>query len=269
MITIRPLYAAALIFMLCGFGLNFLPAAQGAGQGAASSNEGKTLFEGNCAGCHGIDGSGAMGPSIRQAAANLGPEGLMSILKAGVMGSGMPTYGQLGDAKLALLVDYVGSLGSEGTGVVAGNPAKGKEAYSASGCSKCHMIDGEGGNLGPDLSRIGAQRGLTVLHDAVVNPGVNLPLDVGLAERAPYTAHLMYRAVTKDGQEVTGMRVNEDSFSIQLRDANGRLHSLQKLSLQKLEPLPGKSMMPSYKDTLSETQISDLISYLASLRGAQ
>jgi putative heme-binding domain-containing protein len=181
----------------------------------------------------------------------------------------MPTYGQLGDTKLSLIADYVGSLGQEGAGVVAGKAAKGRGVYAANGCSKCHIIGGEGGTLGPDLSRIGAQRGLAALHDAVVKPGVNLPLDVALAERAPYTAHLMYRAVTKEGQEVTGMRVNEDSFSIQLRDANGRLHSLRKLELQKLEAMPGKSLMPSYKDTLSETQISDLLGYLASLRGAQ
>jgi putative heme-binding domain-containing protein len=193
----------------------------------------------------------------------------MTVLKVGAIGTGMPTFGQLGDAKLSLLVDYVGSLGREGSGVVAGNAAKGKEVYNSNGCARCHIVGGEGGNLGPDLSRIGAQRGLAALRDAVANPGVNQPLDIELAERAQYTAHVMYRAVAKDGREVTGMRVNEDSFSIQLRDANGRLHSLQKLGLQTLEPLPGKSLMPGYKSTLSETQISDLIGYLASLRGAQ
>ena len=36
--------------------------------------EGKTLFEGTCAGCHGIDGSGANGPNIRGVGKDLGPE---------------------------------------------------------------------------------------------------------------------------------------------------------------------------------------------------
>ena len=269
MITIRPLYAAALIFALRGLSLNPLPAAQGAGQEATSSDQGKTLFEGNCAGCHGIDGSGAMGPSIRQAAANLGPEGITSFLKNGVMGSGMPTFGQLGDAKLALLVDYVGSLGQEGSGVTPGDPQKGKAVYNSKNCSQCHIVDGRGGDLGPDLTRIGTQRGLTALHGAVVNPGVKLPLDALLAERAQFTAYRMQRAITKDGREITGMRVNDDTFSIQLRDVSGQIHSLRKFDLQTLEELPGKSMMPSYKDTLSETEISDLVGYLASLRGAQ
>jgi putative heme-binding domain-containing protein len=274
MITIRPLYVAALIFILWGLGSHPLLAAAGGAHGSpaakqAGADSGKTLFEGNCAGCHGIDGSGAMGPSIRQAAANLGPEGITSYLKNGVMGSGMPTFGQLGDAKLALLVDYVGSLGQEGSGVTPGDPQKGKAVYNSKNCSQCHIVDGRGGDLGPDLTRIGTLRGLTALHGAVVNPGVKLPLDALLAERAQFTAYRMQRAITKDGREITGMRVNEDTFSIQLRDASGQIHSLRKFDLQTLEELPGKSMMPSYKDTLSETEISDLVGYLASLRGEQ
>jgi hypothetical protein len=79
----------------------------------------------------------------------------------------------------------------------------------------------------------------------------------------------MQRAITKDGREITGMRVNDDTFSIQLRDVSGQIHSLRKFDLQTLEELPGKSMMPSYKDTLSETEINDLVGYLASLRGEQ
>ena len=270
MITIRGLCAAALILTLCGFAPRSLAAAAQAGEKQGQSgNDGKALFEGICAGCHGIDGSGGTGPSIRQAASTRGADDIISFLKNGYIGSGMPTYPQLGDAKLQAIVDYLASFGRESTGVVAGDAAKGKALYATNGCAKCHIISGEGGTLGPDLSRIGAERGLVSLRDALLQPGVNPPLDIALAERAPYTAFVLYHAVTKNGREVTGMRVNEDSFSIQLRDANGQLQSLQKLNLQKLEPLPGKSFMPSYKDTLSATQISDLLGYLASLRGAQ
>ena len=80
---------------------------------------------------------------------------------------------------------------------------------------------------------------------------------------------MVYRAVTKDGKVIEGMRVNEDSFTIQLRDAIGRLHSLQKFSLKSLEPEPGKTFMPSYKDKLTPAQINDLVAYLSSLGEAQ
>jgi hypothetical protein len=64
-----------------------------------------------------------------------------------------------------------------------------------------------------------------------------------------------------------GLRVNEDSFTLQLRDQAGRIHSFSKLELEGLEKLPGESLMPSYQSELSETGLEDLVAYLASLRG--
>jgi cytochrome c oxidase cbb3-type subunit III len=232
--------------------------------------QGKALFEGTCAGCHGIDGSGANGPNIRGAANELGPEGLYGTIYSGIFGSGMPTFSQLGEAKIWLLVNYVSSFGHEGGGMALGDAQKGKEVYDASGCSKCHVIAGEGGDFGPDLTKIGAQRTADFLRDVLLDPGAHLPAtDTALQERAGYPAYEMYRAVTAGGKVVEGTRVDEDSFTIQLRDANGQLHSLRKLSLQKLEAEPGKSFMPSYKDKLSETQLNDLVAYISSLGGAQ
>jgi cytochrome c oxidase cbb3-type subunit III len=232
--------------------------------------QGKTLFEGTCAVCHGIDGSGANGPNIREAATNLGPEGLYNTIYSGIFGSGMPTFSQLGDEKIWLLVNYVASLGHEGGGMALGDPKKGKEVYDASGCSTCHIVAGTGGDLGPDLTKIGSQRTADFLHDVLLDPGAHLPAtDTALQERAGYPAYVMYRAVTANGKVVEGMRVDEDSFTIQLKDANGQVHSLRKLSLQKLEAEPGKSFMPSYKDKLSEMQLNDLVAYISSLGGAQ
>ena len=88
-------------------------------------------------------------------------------------------------------------------------------------------------------------------------------------ERGRWTQYLFVRVVTKDGHSVEGTRVYEDSFSIELKDASGKFHSFKKLELAKLEKLPGRSVMPSFKDTLSQTQLDDLVAYLASLKGAQ
>lgn len=64
---------------------------------AESLAEGKTLFEGTCAGCHGLDGSGANGPNIRQMGKILGPEGVYTVIyTGGAMGSGMPAFFELG-----------------------------------------------------------------------------------------------------------------------------------------------------------------------------
>lgn len=274
MISIRYSRVATVLLILCGFGLSVPFAAFAAGRAPqapkpAAAPPGKPLFEGACAVCHGMDGSGGSGPNIRHAAASLGPNGITDLVKVGFIGSGMPTFPQLGDVKIRQIVDYVVSFDREASGTQPGDPQKGKEVYRSKNCSQCHIVEGQGGNLGPDLTSVGTRLSPGSLRDAITSPGSKLPLDANLAERAPFRAYLLQRAVTKDGREITGLRVNDDTFSVQLRDAGGKIHSLRKLDLQKLEDLPGKGLMPSYKDGLSETQLNDLVNYLAGLRGAQ
>ena len=231
--------------------------------------QGKALFEGTCAVCHGIDGSGANGPNIREAAVTMGPEGLYARVRGGPIGSGMPAFTTLEDAQVWVIIDYVSSLGHEGGSIATGDPAKGKVVYDANGCAKCHTIAMRGGDLGPDLSKIGTMRGTIMLQRIMTDPGGNLPIDTSLVERAAYPAYLIYRAVTRQGHIIEGMRVDEDTFSIQLRDSDGRLHSVNKFDVNELKPEPGKSFMPSYKDKLTESQLNDLIAYLSGLGGAQ
>lgn len=232
--------------------------------------QGKAIFEGTCANCHGIDGSGANGPNIQEAGTNLGPEGLYSTIYSGVFGSGMPSFATLGDEKIWQVVDYVSSLGHGGSGVALGNPQNGKAIYEANGCSNCHILNGHGGDVGPDLSKVGASRSAAFLHDVLIDPGANLPqTDSALQERGAYPSYTMYKVTEKDGKVIEGMRVDEDSFTLQLRDDKGQLRSIEKLKAEKIEVEPGKSFMPSYKDKLTETQLQDLVSYLSSLGGAQ
>jgi hypothetical protein len=61
--------------------------------------------------------------------------------------------------------------------------------------------------------------------------------------------------------------MNEDTFTIQLRDQAGRIHSLSKLDIAGLEKAFGESLMPDYGSELSASELDDLIAYLASLRG--
>ena len=126
----------------------------------------------------------------------------------------------------------------------------------ASGCGSCHMVDGEGGILGPDLSDVGLRRGAAYLRESLVSPGATVP-----------PQYLQVRARTGTGEEVAGVRMNEDSFTIQLRDPAGRIHSLSKLELENLEKVFGESLMPAYGTELSPSELEDLVAYLASLRG--
>jgi cytochrome c2 len=75
--------------------------------------------------------------------------------------------------------------------------------------------------------------------------------------------------VTRDGRTFDGTRASEDSFHIVIQDASGKFHSFQKSDLREFKKEPGKSVMPSFKGKLSDTQIDDLVAYLASLKGDQ
>jgi cytochrome c oxidase cbb3-type subunit III len=231
--------------------------------------QGKDIFAGTCANCHGIDGSGANGPNIRGVGAQMGPEWVYARIRGGVIGTGMPAFTSLDDATVWKIVAYVMSLGHENAGIATGDPEKGKQVYESSHCSSCHMIDGEGGDLGPDLSQVGAQRSVVALTNTLNDPGKDLPLETNLQERTTYTAYVVYRALLKDGKSVEGMRLNEDSFTMQLRDAQGNIHSIEKFDVKSIEPEPGKSFMPSYKDRLTPEQINDLAAYLSSLGEAR
>jgi len=200
----------------------------------------------------------------------MGPEGLYARMTSGAIGTAMPNFTFLGDDKIWAIADYVATLGQHGTGVQLGDAQKGQRVYDANGCATCHSIVGHGGDTGPDLTTIGTQRAAALLRNEVLDPGANLPTDTsGLAERVAYHAYQLYRVTLKDGKQVEGMRVNEDSFSIQLRDAKGEIHSVQKFNVQNIEELPRKSFMPSYKGKLTDEQLNDLVAYLASLGGGR
>ena len=127
MAVIRRMCLAALIVALAGLGWNSLTAApQGPPQGppqkvvepdsaknpsAAQLAEGKLLFQGECGECHGVDGSGAAGPNLHGVAQRRGDEGLFSVIRNGIPGTGMAAISNLNDQRAWEVVAYVRTLG--------------------------------------------------------------------------------------------------------------------------------------------------------------
>jgi len=232
--------------------------------------QGKSLFEENCSTCHGIDAGGEDGPDLHGVPQSLGDAAVVNIIQHGVRGSAMPSFFSLSPKDTADIVAFLRSLTANATaGAVIGDPKAGQAVYQSSGCSACHMIDGQGGSVGPELSRIGDMRGPASLKERLIDPGANLPQNGTGFYTDKWTEYLMFRAVEKDGHVIEGMRVGENSFVIVLKDVTGKFHALWKPDLRSLEQLPGKSLMPSFKNSLSPAQMNDLVAYLMSLKGAQ
>lgn len=231
---------------------------------------GRQLFVNQCGRCHGASGGGGEGPSLTRATLRRAPDdaALLGVIKGGIPGTGMPIGWQMNDTEIAQVAGYVRELGRVPPAVVPGDAARGRNLYAANACATCHIVRGQGRGVGPELSDIGARRGVPYLREALVDPGAALPV----GSPAPFSAggyieFMPIRIVSRDGQEVVGMRVNEDTFTIQVRDAGNRFRSFRKQELKVLERQPNRSLMPSYRERLSASQLDDVTAYLYSLRG--
>ncbi len=219
---------------------------------------GKQVFDSQCAWCHGTDGEGGTGPSLRGKMRHATDyNSLVTIVTNGIPGTEMPSFRlPLTDRSIRQTAAYVQSLSRAAARPGPGNAQRGAALYQSTGCASCHVVNGQGGILGPELTSIGARRGGPYLRDALVKP-----------EAAHPPGYIVVRATQANGPEIRGIRVNEDVFWIQIRDASGTVHSLEKSTLSKLERQLEATLMPSYATRLSAAQLDDLVAYLVTLRG--
>ncbi len=229
---------------------------------------GKKLYAAQCSACHGPKGEGGRGSRLTTVAR--APESLVSVIQNGIPGTEMPPA-PLTDREIRDVAAFVRGLQRDSRQQTANGSSRGEEIYRKSGCGACHAIGAEGGLLGPDLSGIGRRRVPDYLRRALLDPEADLP-DT-FAQYRWYIVipdnFLQVRLTTADGRQITAARINEDPFSIQVRDASGRVYSFWKEELKELHRDWGKSPMPSYKDKLTPAEIDDLVSYLSSLGGAR
>ncbi|MFY9555813.1 MAG: c-type cytochrome [Blastocatellia bacterium] len=224
-------------------------------------SRGEQIFVGQCALCHGIGGTGGRGPALNQpnlhrAADN---QALFRTIKNGIDGTEMPDAWQMTDREIWQVAGYVRSLSRTSAAKLPGDPSKGKRLYDEKGaCAACHIVSGRGESFGPELTEIGARRSAAYLREALVDPAASVPEGFRIVS-----------VITRDGRTLRGTRVNEDSFTIQLRDSTGAFHSFRKFDLAELKKESRVSMMPAYRDAFSPSELDDLIAYLAGLRGGK
>jgi len=224
-----------------------------------ASPRGQQTFDSTCASCHGLDGRGGeRAPDIatRPEITRLSDQDLLKVLRSGIPEKGMPSFAALGSAKLSALLSYVRSLQGKGTAIpVVGDTEKGKELYwGKAGCSECHMVNGAGGFLGPDLSKYGENHSVTEIHAAIVKP-----------EKIGGTRGHVAEVTAKDGKMYSGLVRNEDNFSLQLLSLDGTFHLFSKSDLAAIHFRQEPLMPADYGSRLSAPDLDALAAYLASL----
>jgi putative heme-binding domain-containing protein len=221
---------------------------------------GFTLYNANCITCHGANGDGISGINLRtgQFRRIATDDDLNRLIQTGIPGTAMPS-GRYSTAELGGLVAYVRSMKDfDAASPGAGDAARGETIFEEKGnCTSCHRVNGKGSRVAPDLSDIGAVRSPDALRRSILDPTSSmLPVNRSI------------RAVTRDGKVISGRRLNEDTYTVQLIDSEERLVSITKADLREYTILK-TSAMPSYKDKLSGAEMDDLVAYLRKLKGSR
>lgn len=232
-----------------------------AGQYAQADIEhGLRLYRSICTSCHAESGAGVPGVNLAVATPRAESDiDLAALIRTGIEGTAMPP-GAYSDPELTALVAYIRTMSElDVSSMTLGDPARGATVVTGKGnCTSCHRL-GDAGSLGlaPELTAIGATRTAGALEQSLLDPNsamipINRPV----------------RAVLADGTVVNGRRLNEDTYTVQLIDENGRLRSLEKEPLREFTVIK-ESPMPSYAETLTTEEIGDVVAYLLTLQGVE
>jgi cytochrome c oxidase cbb3-type subunit 3 len=238
---------------------------------AAAIREGASLFRSNCSPCHGPNAQGGgRGPDLTSGRWVHGSSDaeIFATITHGVPGTEMPAN-TFEDSETWAIIAYVRSLAPAKSVTASGDRVKGEKIFTEkAGCSTCHMVQGRGGLLGPDLSRVGESRSAAYLIESIREPSRELSSGM-LDPNNHYGLPLDYdtvTVVTAGGQKIVGVAKNEDTFSIQLLDTRQQLQFFMKKDLKEVTH-ERKSLMPAYSEQmLKPADLQDLVAYLESLR---
>ena len=234
--------------------------------------EGRSQFRFNCSMCHGVDAQGTQkAPSLTTGQwAHGGSDGeLFHTIQHGVPGTLMPAQESiLSETETWQVISYLRSLQKPAS--LAGDAARGKEIFIGDGtCLSCHMVNGHGGRLGPDLSRVGAERSAAYLAESIRQPSAHLAEGITEPNKDLAQKYQTVEVITAQGKRIVGVALNEDSFSLQMMGMDQQLHLFVKSEVQEVVHKP-KSLMPRYPvEMLSDKDLQDLVAYLSGLRGQQ
>ena len=239
---------------------------------------GESQFRANCAFCHGLGArGGGRGPDLTRAQKRHGSSDvdLFRTINEGVPGTAMPPNGAtqqgvgMTETEIWQVIAYIRSVQVRAPAQTPGNTTHGKALFFGDAvCYTCHMVEGKGGRLGPDLTTTGSARSTEYLIDSVRNPSRRLAQGLSEAMKEFSQEYETVNVETADGQKFTGVILNEDHFTVQMLDLREQIQLFEKDKLRSFEK-SRKSLMPAYdKSMLSDKDLQDILAFLLSV-GAQ
>ena len=226
---------------------------------AEAITAGMGAYRVRCADCHGMDARGIRGPDITQVwAKGRTDAALFSTIHNGVPGTEMPAFPapRTSDMDVWRILAYLKTMAAPAPdGPPRGNAGAGENVFAAN-CMGCHRVGERGGNLGPDLSRIGIARARAAMARQIRGTVADFR-----------TGYEPVTLTTPGGQEIRGVKKNEDLFSVQVMDNRERIQGYLREDMRSVTN-EKKSAMPTFgSDKLSDEQLDDLLTYLETLQG--
>jgi putative heme-binding domain-containing protein len=239
---------------------------------AAAAKAGESQFRANCAFCHGLGArGGGRGPDLTRGQKRHGNSDadLYRTINEGVPGTAMPQNGAtqqgvgMTEAEIWQVITYIRSVEKKAPAESGGDAAHGKELFFGSAaCANCHMLQGKGGRLGPDLTATGSARSTEYLVESVRDPSRRLAQGISEAMKEFSEEYATVTVVDSAGRKFQGVILNEDNFTLQMIDTREQLHLFEKDKLRSLGKTR-ESLMPAYdQKMLPEKDLQDLIAYL-------
>jgi alcohol dehydrogenase (cytochrome c) len=173
-------------------------------------------------------------------------QSLRALIVNGIPEAGMPPS-PMPDAEVDAIAVYVEALRAPAAeNPIYGDVAAGEQYFLGEGkCSTCHMVKGQGGILGPDLSNLGGERKLREIERALIHPASGTAVSVRM----------------RDGRTLRGLAMYEGPFDLGLRSLDGKFHSISKSAVADLS----REDSPMPKVEASPEQMRNLLAYLTRL----
>jgi quinoprotein glucose dehydrogenase len=122
------------------------------------------------------------------------------------------------------------------------------------GCVRCHTVSGIGGKVGPDLTKIGAEKTREYLLESVVDPNKVIAKGFETVVLA-----------LDDGRQIAGILKSEEAKELTLMTPEGKLVTIEKSRID--SRTTGKSAMPQdIAKPLSKSDLRDLVEFLSGLK---
>jgi putative heme-binding domain-containing protein len=141
-----------------------------------------------------------------------------------------------------------------------GNPERGRLIFESdtAACSACHIVNGRGTDVGPQLSEIGTKLGKDALYQAILDPssGISFGFEA-------------WSIQTKNDDELFGIVTSETADELAIKSQTGIVTKVKKSDIATRQKLSTSLMPVGLQLTMSTQELVDLVEYLASLKKAE